>query len=135
MQVLKDAMEKIHSTVLTDEQRAKLEELGQKVGAQVMDRLQGMGQQFGLTDDQIAAAKTILQAAAEAAKQAPDLQAKMQIFKDAMEKIRTTVLTDEQRAKMQQGQGQMSEKMQQMREKMKERRGQQGQAPAATPTA
>ena len=73
-----------------------------------MDRLQGMGQQWGLTEEQVAAAKKILQAAAEAAKQAPDLQAKMKIMQDAMEQIRTTVLTDEQRAKMQQGQGQMS---------------------------
>jgi len=89
--------------------------------------------QLGLTDDQKAQIKAILQAAAEQAKQAPDIQAKLQIFKDALEKIQTTVLTDEQRAKVQQGQEQLKQKMEQLREKMKERRGQKTEEAAAAP--
>jgi Spy/CpxP family protein refolding chaperone len=59
-----------------------------------------MAEKLGLTDAQKEQVKTILKAAREEAKTATDRAAKIQIFKDAREKIRTTVLTDEQRTKL-----------------------------------
>jgi hypothetical protein len=135
LQIFADAVEKIRTTVLTDDQRAKLEGIKSDIVGQIQVKLQGIAQQSGMTEEQIAAAKAIMQAAAEEAKNAPDLQAKLQIFKDAMEKIRTTVLTEEQRAKMQQSEEQIKQKMEQLREKMKARRGQESSAPAAAPQA
>jgi Spy/CpxP family protein refolding chaperone len=55
---------------------------------------------LGLTDEQKAQVKTILTAAREQAKNAPDREAKMKIMREAFDKIRTTVLTDEQRTKL-----------------------------------
>jgi hypothetical protein len=59
-----------------------------------------MAEKLGLTDKQKADAKAICQAASEEAKKATDPAAKMKIMKDAFEKVKTTVLTDEQRAKL-----------------------------------
>ncbi len=72
---------------------------------------------LNLTDDQKAQVKEILKAAHEQAKSATDKDAKIKIMKDAFEKIKTTVLTDEQR--------QMLEKA---KEKFKERKGQKANA-------
>jgi antitoxin component HigA of HigAB toxin-antitoxin module len=128
MQILQAAMEKIQTTILTEEQRAKLQELRYSLVGIAQERLQAMAQQFGITDEQIAAARDILKAAAEQAKAAQDFQTKIKIFADALEKIRTTVLTDEQRAKMEEVQKQMRERLQQLRQRMQERRAATGGA-------
>ncbi len=59
-----------------------------------------LGQLLGLTDDQKAQIKTIMTAAREQAKTAADRAAKVKIFRDAFEKVKTTVLTDAQRQKL-----------------------------------
>ena len=90
-----------------------------------------LAEKLGLSDKQKEDAKAILQAAREEAKKVTDRKAKMKIWKDAFEKIKTTVLTDDQRAKLKD-----------MRENGRERRGHRGgkgkgagtaPAPAATP--
>ena len=97
MKNLKDAFEKVKTTVLTDEQRAKLE----KLGSEAVDKhLNRMGEKLGLTDKQKEDAKAIFKAAREEAKKATDHAAKMKIWKDAFEKVKTTVLDDAQRAKL-----------------------------------
>jgi hypothetical protein len=65
-----------------------------------------VAQQLGLTPDQKAAAKAILKAAEEQAKTVTDHAAKHKIFEAAFAKIRTTVLTDAQRAQLAEIKGQ-----------------------------
>jgi Spy/CpxP family protein refolding chaperone len=96
MKVRKDAREKVMA-VLTDEQRKQLAEKflaarRHKVMGKVADKL-------GLTDDQKAKAKAIMVQARKDAKAATDRAEKTKIMKAALEKIRTTVLTEEQRKK------------------------------------
>jgi Spy/CpxP family protein refolding chaperone len=57
---------------------------------------------LGLTDEQRTQIQAILKDAREHARTAADRAAKMQIMKAAFEKIKTTVLTDEQRQKLDQ---------------------------------
>ena len=97
MKIWKDAFEKVKTTVLTDEQRTKLAKM--KKGF-VGGHLMRLCEKLGLTDKQKEDAKAILKAAHEEAKKATDHAAKMKIWKDAFEKVKTTVLTDEQRAKL-----------------------------------
>jgi Spy/CpxP family protein refolding chaperone len=59
-----------------------------------------MAEKLGLTDDQKAQAKAILKAAHEQAKAATDPEAKKKIMRDAFDKVRTTVLTEDQRTKL-----------------------------------
>lgn len=60
----------------------------------------GILSKLNLTDAQQAAVKKIFEDANEQAKSAPDKEAAMKIHKDAWEKVKTTVLTDEQRTKL-----------------------------------
>jgi hypothetical protein len=122
LQVFKAAIEKIHTTILSDEQRAKLQELRQTLIGQAQERLQGMAQQFGISDDQIAAARDILKAAQEQAKDAPDLASKMKIFMDAFGQIRAKVLTDDQRAQMEQARQKLQERIGQILQRLQDRR-------------
>jgi hypothetical protein len=55
---------------------------------------------LGLTPEQVDAARAILKAAHEEAEKTTDPAAKAKLFEEAFAKIRTTVLTDEQRAKL-----------------------------------
>ncbi len=89
--------EKIMS-VLTDEQKKTLSEHRKNVGG---NPLIGLVKQLNLTDDQKAQIKQILQQAKQDAQAATDKSAKKQIMQDAFKKIRDTVLTDEQRKKLQ----------------------------------
>ena len=59
-----------------------------------------MAEKLGLSDDQKAQVKAILQAAHEQAKAATDPEAKKKIMHDAFDKIKTTVLTEDQRTKL-----------------------------------
>jgi Spy/CpxP family protein refolding chaperone len=90
--------------------------------------MKAMAAKLGLTDDQKAQIKTILKAAHEQAKAAPDAAAKKQIMKDAFEKIKTTVLTDAQRQIL----ADMKAKAQQ---RGKGGKGGKGHSPSATPGA
>jgi hypothetical protein len=115
--VLRDAAEKIKAVVLTDEQRKKLQELRQSLVGLVHDQLQAMADRFGLAEEQIAAALDILKAAHEEAQQVKELVAKVKIYRDALEAIRTKVLTDEQRQKIED----LRAKFEEIRAKLMER--------------
>ena len=60
----------------------------------------GMFAALNLTDDQKAKVKGIMTAAKATAAKATDRAGKMQAFKDAFTTIKTTVLTDDQRKKL-----------------------------------
>ncbi len=114
-QIMRDAFEKIEA-LLTPEQKKKLAELRETPFGVAQERLQRIAEEVGLTPEQVEAARAILKAAhEEAEKSGGDREARMAIFRDALEKIRTTVLTDAQR-----------QLLGGLREKMK------GAAPAAT---
>lgn len=66
-------------------------------------------EKLNLTPDQRAKVKEILSAAREQAKAAPDRAARMKIRYDAFEKIKTTILNDQQRQELQ---AEMHERMQ-----------------------
>jgi Spy/CpxP family protein refolding chaperone len=123
MKIYKDAFEKVKATVLTDAQRKLLEELRASPTVRAQSRMHFVGAKLGLTPDQRVAAKAILKAAHEEAVKAADKAAKVKIFKDAFDKIRTTVLTDAQR-----------QKLADIREKMKEWRLHQTPAQGAPTT-
>jgi transcription initiation factor TFIIIB Brf1 subunit/transcription initiation factor TFIIB len=99
MKVMREAMEKIKATVLNDEQRKKFDEVRENPGDRARERVAEMADRLGLTPEQKEAAKAIMQAAHELAQNASEPAAKVRIFRDAMEKVRTTVLTDDQRKK------------------------------------
>jgi Spy/CpxP family protein refolding chaperone len=116
------AFEKVKTTVLTENQRKKIEELRAAPGFSAHARMHRAANFLGLTPDQRAAAKAIFKAAHEAAVKVTDRAAKVKIFADAKEKVRTTVLTDVQR-----------QKLAALREKIKDRW--QHKAPAAAAPA
>jgi Spy/CpxP family protein refolding chaperone len=96
MKVRKDAREKFKA-VLTDEQRKQLAE---KFAVARRHKMMGkIADKLGLTDEQKAQIKTIMQQARKDAQAAPDKAAKVKVMQAAREKIRTTVLTEEQRKK------------------------------------
>ena len=98
---LKGAFEKIRDEVLTDEQRAKADamkgKIREKIGAKLREFAATAANTLGLTDEQKAQAREILQAAHEQAKGAGSLKEKLLAFRSALEKIRDGVLTPEQR--------------------------------------
>ena len=98
--ILREAMEKIKTTVLNDEQRKKWDELRQGAGERAKERGGEMFERAGLTPEQKEAVKAIMQPAREAAEKAADREAKAKIMREAIEKVRTTVLTDDQRKKL-----------------------------------
>jgi Spy/CpxP family protein refolding chaperone len=98
--ILREAMEKIKTTILNDEQRKKWDELRQGAGERAMERGGEMFERAGLTPEQKEAVKAIMQPAREAAEKATDREAKAKILREAIEKVRTTVLTDDQRKKL-----------------------------------
>jgi hypothetical protein len=127
--IFREAMEKVKATVLTDEQRKKLDAGregrgpgagGETVADRVKDHLARLTERLSLTPAQQEAAREILKAAHEQAQGATDPQAKAKLLREAMEKIRATVLTDDQRKKFEVG-----------REEGKERRGPGGRGDAA----
>ncbi|MCX5653975.1 MAG: Spy/CpxP family protein refolding chaperone [Planctomycetota bacterium] len=99
----REAMEKIKSTVLNDEQRKKWEEVRKGAGDRAREHAGEMFERLNLTPEQKDAVKTIMQAAREQAQGATDREAKAKILRDAVEKVKTTVLTDEQRKKLDAG--------------------------------
>jgi Spy/CpxP family protein refolding chaperone len=123
VKIFKDAFEKVKTTVLTDAQRTKLAELRASPAGRMRGRAHFVGEKLCLTPEQRDAAKAILKTAHEDAAKVVDKAAKVKIFKDAFEKIRTTVLTDAQR-----------QKLADLREKMKERHMHMKPAPT-TPAA
>ena len=98
--ILREAMEKIKTTILNDEQRKKWDELRQGAGERAKERGGEMFERAGLTPEQKEAVKAIMQPAREAAEKAADREAKAKIMREAIEKVRTTVLTDDQRKKL-----------------------------------
>ena len=98
--ILREAMEKIKTTILNDEQRKKWDELRQGAGERARERGGEMFERAGLTPEQKEAVKAIMQPAREAAEKATDREAKAKILREAIEKVRTTVLTDDQRKKL-----------------------------------
>jgi len=103
--ILREAMEKIKTTVLNDEQRKKWDEVRQGAGDRAKEPAGESLERLGLTPEQREASKAILQPAREAAQKAADREAKAKILREAMEKVKATVLTDEQRAKLGAGRG------------------------------
>jgi periplasmic protein CpxP/Spy len=97
--IVEAAREKIRTTVLTEDQR---KQLGERFAAN-HPRLAAMGKlakELNLTDDQKAKSKEILQQARKDAQAATDKEAKQKIMQDARKKIHDTVLTDDQRKKL-----------------------------------
>ena len=93
--IMAAARQQIHDEVLTDEQRAKLEELKQAHGERMLAH---MTERYGLTDEQVEQIKTIMAAAHAEGEAAETREGKWEIMKAAFEQIKTEVLTDEQRA-------------------------------------
>lgn len=89
------ALEKVRDTVLTEEQRKQAKEQF----AERHPRLAAMGK-LDLTDDQKAKIKEIMEQARKDAQAATDREAKQKIMQDARKKIHDTVLTDDQRKKL-----------------------------------
>lgn len=95
MAIWKAAREKIRTDVLTDAQREKL------AGVHRAMMLHRLGRELGLTDDQKTKVKDILKTAHADAIKATDKAAKQAVWKAAFEKIKTDVLTADQRTKLQ----------------------------------
>ncbi len=95
-QIRQAAFVKIKDTVLTDQQRAKLQQMHR--GRMAMMALR----QLDLTADQKAQVKAIMQQARADAQATTDDGAKREIWKSAFGKVRDTVLTDPQRAQLEQ---------------------------------
>ena len=98
--IMREAMEKVKTTVLNDEQRKKWDGVRESVVDRARERGGEMLERAGLTPEQKESAKAIMQAARTQAENAADREAKAKIFREAMEKVKTTVLTDEQRKKL-----------------------------------
>ncbi|MFB3892455.1 MAG: hypothetical protein ACE15C_10590 [Phycisphaerae bacterium] len=91
--VWKAALDKIRNDVLTDQQRARLANI---------NRLHVVFKTLNLTDKQKAEVRDIFKAAHADAAKAADKDAKKAVWKAAFEKIHKDVLTDEQRARLEQ---------------------------------
>jgi len=101
--IMREAMEKVRTTVLDDEQRKKWDGVRESAGERARERGGEMFDRVGLSPEQKESVKAIVQAAREQAQNAPDREAKAKIFREAMEKVKATVLTDEQRKKLDAG--------------------------------
>jgi len=96
-EIMKAAVEKIRTDVLTEAQRKKLAELAEKGPRRPMpDMLRGLD----LTQEQQKQIREILKEAREQAGQADSREKRMEILKAARQKINEEVLTQEQRDKL-----------------------------------
>ncbi|MHC4981975.1 MAG: hypothetical protein ACYTF6_02265 [Planctomycetota bacterium] len=105
LETRKELVEGLHkqlAEVLTDEQVEKAKKILRRrhPRAPGVMRRPGAMWRLDLTEEQKEAAKKIMQEAKEAAKKAEGREAKAKIFRDAHEKIISSVLTDQQREKM-----------------------------------
>lgn len=102
--IRKAAFEKIKTSVLTADQVKKLQAIRAARGGENGDRAHrpfaGLGKKLGLTDDQKAQVKAILQQARKDAQAATDKGDKKKIWQAAFEKIKTSVLTADQVKKL-----------------------------------
>jgi Spy/CpxP family protein refolding chaperone len=101
-QIWKDAWSNIKTNVLTEQQRAQLAQMHQ-AGRERWGHRKGWGhgprgmfQSLNLTAEQKTQVKAIMDQARTDAQNAPDRQAKHEVFRAAFEKIKTTVLTADQ---------------------------------------
>ena len=100
------AREKIRTTVLTADQRTKLAQLvaerrgGANGGGRQMGPLAGLADKLGLSDTQKTQMKTIMDQARKDAQSATDQPSKRRIMKEALDKVKTTVLTPDQQKKL-----------------------------------
>ncbi|MCY2929214.1 MAG: hypothetical protein NTV86_06905 [Planctomycetota bacterium] len=109
-----EVMEEIKKSVLTEEQRKKLEVLmsmahghgGMGAGSTDESPVMEMLKDVGMNDDQKARARAIIKAATEHAATMPDGGGDGHaVWKKAFDEIRRTVLTEEQRKRMPSGMG------------------------------
>jgi Spy/CpxP family protein refolding chaperone len=106
--IMKAAMEKIKTTVLTADQIKQLATIkgahaggkGGRMGNRGQHPFAGLAKKLGLTDDQKAQVKAIFEQAKKDAQAATDKADKAKIIKAAFEKVKTSVLTDDQRKKL-----------------------------------
>jgi Spy/CpxP family protein refolding chaperone len=102
--IRKAAFEKIKTSVLTADQVKKLEAMKAAHSGPMQGRMHrpmaGLGKKLGLTDDQKTQIKAIMQQARKDAKAATDKTDKIKIMKAAFEKVKTSVLTGDQRKKL-----------------------------------
>ncbi len=91
-QIMREAMQTVHSEVLTDEQRTQLQQLRRERSP--LGRL-------GATDKQFEQAEAIIGEAREQARQAETREQRREIMRAARERIRGEVLTDQQRTQAQ----------------------------------
>ena len=102
--IRKAAFEKIKTSVLTADQVKKLEAMRAAHPGGMQGRMHrpmaGLGKKLGLTDDQKTQIKAIMEQARKDAKAATDKADKVKIMKAAFEKVRTPVLTGDQRKKL-----------------------------------
>jgi Spy/CpxP family protein refolding chaperone len=91
------ARKKIYDEVLTADQRKKLDERRKQRRAKMCKRF---ADKIGLSDEQQAQARKIMDKAREKAQDAKTRQEKHKIMRAAHEKIRKEVMTDEQREKL-----------------------------------
>ncbi|MFB3893852.1 MAG: hypothetical protein ACE15C_17710 [Phycisphaerae bacterium] len=96
MKVFKDAFDKLVKDVLTEEQQKALEELKSKLAINI-DEIKTQLEKVKLTDDQKAKVKDIMDAARADAQKAEGAEARIKVFKDAFEKVKSDVLTEDQR--------------------------------------
>jgi Spy/CpxP family protein refolding chaperone len=108
--IIREAMEKIKATILNDEQRKKWEDVRQGAGERAREHMGQMLERMVLTPEQKEAVKAIMQPAREAAEKAADREAKARIIREAIEKVKATVLTDEQRKKMENAREELRER-------------------------
>lgn len=96
-EILLAARKKVHDEVFSDEQQEKARKLRhehmKKRAGRHMNRL-------GFSDEQKAQARQIMSEAREQAKQAKTPEEKRTLFREAKEKVRQEVMTDEQREKV-----------------------------------
>ncbi|RPI62062.1 MAG: DUF3826 domain-containing protein, partial [Planctomycetaceae bacterium] len=96
--IMKDAIEQIRSTVLTDEQRKKLQGMLKDKGPDAGGEFPGI-MKLDLTEDQKTKILAVTATAREDAAKADTPKAKRDIFQAARQKILSEVLTPEQKAK------------------------------------
>lgn len=110
LKILKAAREKINNEVLSEEQRDKLKDRRK----QKRTKMHGLFmKKLGLSDEQQAKARNIMEKAHDKAHDAKTLADRREILKAAREKVRDEIMTDQQREKL--------------KELWKSRRGRRGQ--------
>jgi hypothetical protein len=139
VQIYKAALAKIRAEVLTEEQRAKVDQLRQRIretcGRAAREGLAQAGGQLGLSDEQKASAQEILSAARQQAQQAATVAEKAKIMREAFAKVRSDVLNDQQRAKADEMKAQAKQRCEEFRKALAERMRQRWHQPATSPAA